>query len=651
MRREDDRAPLAALSMTAIAGEALSPSASRTSGAGERARRASGPARRVGRRAAEPGPDTRPRRLPVEQRAIARRPVVPSAAAAVVGQRLRHRLGQSPPRSRCSAGRGTGDRHEPRARAQRGRGREQRGAASCRASRRRSARGRRCPCARRVARRGSAAATASGVEQARPRARPRRARRRAMPMSTTDDLAGELGSGMDAAGRSSGARRSTVTRRLRRRRRAATPLSASRPDGRSSASDRDAARRSRVVDRSRPRGRSTSPSKAGAEERVDDARRARAAASRERARPAGAISRIGPCRVALPAPAASRARRPRRPLGAPPGTPRPGRAARLQVARDDEAVAAVVALARHHDHAAAPPTCGSARRRTPRRAAPARSISTSPGVPCSIVSASSATHLVAATASARACVTITAGAAARLIERVRISRTAAPCRRTPRARRSLWPMLSSTMSGMRAIGSTLSSVRPWPAFTDQAERARLSAAGASCSELGLAARYGVAALRSSGRCAARRPRRRLARAASICAGSGSMNRLTRMPPSLQPLPPASPSAAALADDVEPALGRQLLAPLGHEADVVAAACASAMADHLRGRRHLEVQLARASARAQRARRRASWMWRRSSRRWTVMPSAPPRSASARRLDRIGIARPRAPGAASRRGRC
>ena len=99
-----------------------------------------------------------------------------------------------------------------------------------------------------------------------------------------------------------------------------------------------------------------------------------------------------------------------------------------------------------------------------------------------------------------------------------------------------------------------------------------------------------------------------------------------MPAPLQARAPPSPTARRLPDDVEAALGGQLLRAAPAPGRRRPAAGGSAMATISARHRHLEVELGAHGARSS-ARRRASWMWRRSSRRWTVMPSAPPRSAA------------------------
>jgi hypothetical protein len=112
-------------------------------------------------------------------------------------------------------------------------------------------------------------------------------------------------------------------------------------------------------------------------------------------------------------------------------------------------------------------------------------------------------------------------------------------------------------------------------------------------------------------------------AASTWATSASMKTLTMMPWSARRAT-ASFRLRLLGDDVEAALGGHLVAAFGHEHRHLGLDLAGD-ADHLVGGGHLEVELDLGESRSLRT--SASWMWRRSSRRCTVMPSAPPRWAS------------------------
>ena len=76
-------------------------------------------------------------------------------------------------------------------------------------------------------------------------------------------------------------------------------------------------------------------------------------------------------------------------------------------------------------------------------------------------------------------------------------------------------------------------------------------------------------------------------AISICRGSAAMNSDTRMPASFEPRDEGR-QRVVLADHVEPALGGEFLAPLGHQAHRVRLG-RERNPQHVLGRRHLEIQ--------------------------------------------------------------
>ena len=139
--------------------------------------------------------------------------------------------------------------------------------------------------------------------------------------------------------------------------------------------------------------------------------------------------------------------------------------------------------------------------------------------------------------------------------------------------------------------------------------------------------------RNRRRCAARPPGRRRRAAASIWAGSGSMNRDTRMPASVSCATTGAIRVVA-ADHVQPALGgdapRAARAPGRRRAGGGAGRWpASPGSPPSPG----SAAAPRSRSRSVRLSMSASEMWRRSSRRWAVMPSAP--AASASRAARTG----------------
>ena len=103
-----------------------------------------------------------------------------------------------------------------------------------------------------------------------------------------------------------------------------------------------------------------------------------------------------------------------------------------------------------------------------------------------------------------------------------------------------------------------------------------------------------------------------------------MNRLTRMLAPVEALDERQ-QVIVLAGGVEAALGGALLALLGDDAGGVGAVAERDL-EHLLGRRHLEVERDGRAAPSARE-MSSSRMWRRSSRRWAVMPSAPASAAS------------------------
>ena len=101
----------------------------------------------------------------------------------------------------------------------------------------------------------------------------------------------------------------------------------------------------------------------------------------------------------------------------------------------------------------------------------------------------------------------------------------------------------------------------------------------------------------------------------------------------------SAQMVVLPGGVEPALGGPLLALLGDDAGGVRAVAQRDL-EHLLGRRHLEVERdGRAAPSA--GRYRSSVMWRRSSRRWAVIPSAPASAAAKAARTGSGWSPPRA----------
>jgi hypothetical protein len=94
----------------------------------------------------------------------------------------------------------------------------------------------------------------------------------------------------------------------------------------------------------------------------------------------------------------------------------------------------------------------------------------------------------------------------------------------------------------------------------------------------------------------------------------------------------APVSCAGARHVEPAFGGQLLPPLRHDAGGVRARLQRDV-HHLARRRHLEVE--RLGSCAFSRAMSSSRMWRRSSRRCAVMPSAPASTRELRRRHRIG----------------
>ena len=121
-------------------------------------------------------------------------------------------------------------------------------------------------------------------------------------------------------------------------------------------------------------------------------------------------------------------------------------------------------------------------------------------------------------------------------------------------------------------------------------------------------------------------------AASICRRSAAMKIETRQPAVAQRRDEVR-QPVLLPRHLEPALGGALLAPLGHQADRVRPVAE-------RDRLHLGVaaisRLSGSVSAAISASMSASVMWRRSSRRCAVIPSAPAASASSRRAHRLGI---------------
>ena len=144
--------------------------------------------------------------------------------------------------------------------------------------------------------------------------------------------------------------------------------------------------------------------------------------------------------------------------------------------------------------------------------------------------------------------------------------------------------------------------------------------------------------RTRRRCESRSPARRRRPPPRSAPGRRAMNSETRMS--------AAPSSLhrraqrlALTGNVEPALGRALLPPLRNDAGGVRAHRAGDL-DHLARRRHFEIERflqTRLSAEAI----SSSTMWRRSSRKCAVMPSAPAAIAIAAAFTGSGCRPPRA----------
>ena len=127
------------------------------------------------------------------------------------------------------------------------------------------------------------------------------------------------------------------------------------------------------------------------------------------------------------------------------------------------------------------------------------------------------------------------------------------------------------------------------------------------------------------RCAVRSAGAPARRAASICAGSGSMNSDTRMPRGAKRRRRRRRSALLCPQHVEPPSVVISWRDSGTRQHILRRV-RSGDADHLVGYRHLEIHAGLQGARASPVTSR-SWMWRRSSRRCSVMLSAPASSAS------------------------
>ena len=267
-----------------------------------------------------------------------------------------------------------------------------------------------CPCGRRAARGGSSATDVRRLQQHRARADGRDGRggdadvddRRAAPAWSTP--------GMDAQADLRRSRRSR-SRSRGRRCRAVAPCRPTGPTAMSTA--RIGAPLAFMASIAARREARDGRVQAGAEERVDDRARRDPAAARAPRRPPRRASALDARRRRARHAASMRAASPRTVVRrGRPATPRPATRGAPQMARDDEAVAAVVApaAARRRPARARGRAARAAPGRRPRRRAPSAS---RPGVPCSIVQRSSARI-------SSAVVTIIAPARAS-----RISRTAA----------------------------------------------------------------------------------------------------------------------------------------------------------------------------------------------------------------------------------
>ena len=201
-------------------------------------------------------------------------------------------------------------------------------------------------------------------------------------------------------------------------------------------------------------------------------------------------------------------------------------------------------------------------------------------------------------------------------------------------------MLSSASSGIAATGFTVVVGEPVAGMHLQAERRAMARRLPEAREMALASprRRLRSPPRNRRRYAARPPARRARFAASSCRRSGSMKSETRMPASPSSLDEALQMIVP-AGRVEPAFGGALLAPLRHDAGGMRPV-PERDRQHLVGRRHLEIERQASISMASRV-MSPSVMWRRSSRRCAVMPSAPAFSASSAARTGSGSPPPRA----------
>ena len=202
------------------------------------------------------------------------------------------------------------------------------------------------------------------------------------------------------------------------------------------------------------------------------------------------------------------------------------------------------------------------------------------------------------------------------------------------------PILSSTISGSAAIASAVSKLRPCPAWTSRPSLRAQARRRRRCAAIRPpplpSGRRPVH--RTRRRCEFRSPAHRTAAAASICRGSAAMNSDTRMPASPQLRNPRN-QRCALAGNVEPAFGGALLAPFRHQAGGMrpGLAARSATISSVAAISKFSGLSISALSRAM----SSSRMWRRSSRRCAVMPSAPASIASFAARTGSGCTPPRA----------
>ena len=207
-----------------------------------------------------------------------------------------------------------------------------------------------------------------------------------------------------------------------------------------------------------------------------------------------------------------------------------------------------------------------------------------------------------------------------------------------------WPMLSSTISGSAAIGLGGVDSRGRGRHGPRGRAPSRALAPALIRSNSIARHRGVPvdhAPRTTRRCGSRSPARRPRPRSRSASRRRAMNSDTRMPAAVQ-----------LGDDRRELIvlaarrrARPRWSAPARRSGTMQAACGRALqrdVDHLARRRHLEIQRlgrARAFSRAM----SSSRMWRRSSRRCAVMPSAPASTAS--------LARPSPDRDAGRRARC